>query len=86
MRFYERIQGYHLQLTKESPKCFDHVQAEVGSMAFLVSTQSIVEAIEIPLSGEEWLKGMDFDLVAFKDFLKEKDSKRYGSSVLRSYL
>jgi len=38
MRFCERIQGYHLQLTKEFSKDFDGVIAKVGSLTFLVST------------------------------------------------
>ena len=82
--FCEKIQGYHLQLTKEFASGFDGVQAKVGSLNFPVSTQPIVEATEIPLSGEEWFKGMDFDLVDFKDFLKPTHQKGYGSVVPRS--
>lgn len=86
MRFCERIQGYHLQLTKEFSRGFEGVQEKVGSMTFPISSQSIVEATEIPLSGNELFKGMDFDLVGFKDFLKSKHRKGYGSYVPRSYL
>jgi len=86
MRFCERIQGYHLQFTKEFAKGFDGVKAKVGSLPFSVSSQTIYEATDIPLGGEEWFKGMDFDWVAFQYFLKPKHRKVYGSYVPRSYL
>lgn len=72
MRFCEKIQGYHLQLTKEFAKSFDGLQAKVGTLTFPVATQSIAEATEIPLNGEQWFKGMEFDLIHFKDFFKPK--------------
>lgn len=86
MRFCQKIQGYHLQLTKEFGRYFYGVQAKVGSLDFPVSSQSIAEDTETSLIGEEWFKGMQFDLIYFKDSLKPKHWREYGSDVLRSYL
>jgi len=53
LRFCERIQGYHVQLTKEFSRSFDGLQAKVGTLIFLVSSQSILSATDIDLNGEE---------------------------------
>lgn len=50
-------------------------------MTFLISTQSITEATEIHFSGEEWFKGMDIDLVDFKDFFKTK----HGNTMVHMF-
>ena len=86
MRFCETIQGYHLQLTKEFAKGFDGVKEKLGSLTFPISSQTISEPTEIPLGGEEWFKGMEFNLDNFEDFLKPKHWKRYGYVVPRSHL
>lgn len=87
MRFCENIQGYNLQLTKDFAKSFDGLEAKIGTLTFPVIEVTIKVAIEIPLHGEQWFKGMPLDIIHYRDFLKhEHIDKEYGAIVPKEYL
>lgn len=87
IRFCEKIQGYNAQLTKEFVMSFDGLEAKVGALTFPVIEVKIAIAMEIPLQGEQWFKGMPLDIAHYKDFLElEYRDKEHGAIVPKEYL
>jgi hypothetical protein len=87
MRFYEKIQGYNMQLTKDFSLNFNGVQTTIVDVTFPVSEETIVAATEIPIQGEKWFKGMPLDPIFYTDFLKPKYRKqKFGATIPREYV
>ena len=70
MSFFQRIQGFHQQVTKDFALHFDGTKTKVGDLEFVVAPQTISAATEIPCTGMEWFKGTKFDLTHCSSFLK----------------
>jgi hypothetical protein len=84
IRFSEKLQGYNMQVEKESALNFNGIGAMVGDMQFQVSKDTIIFAIEILVHGEQWFKGMQLDLVCNHEFLKPKfRNTDFGATIPR---
>ena len=70
MIFFQKIQAFNQQVTKDFALHFDGVKTKVGDLEFVVTPQTISTATRIPCTGMEWFKGMKFDLTHCSSFLK----------------
>jgi hypothetical protein len=87
MRFYERVQGYNLQLTKQFSLIFNGVSTTIVGVTFLVSEETISATTEILIQGENWFKGIPLDPLFYIDFLKPKYRKKnIGATIPREYV
>jgi hypothetical protein len=70
MSFYEKVQGYNVQLTKQFSLNFNGFSRTIARITFPVSEETISTATDIPMQGEKWFKGMPLDPSFYIDFLK----------------
>ena len=72
MRFYQKLQGYHAQVSKDFVLNFFATNSEVVILSLKVSPKNIAQATKIPRSGEEWFKATKFKLHNWDEFLKQE--------------
>ena len=58
--FYEKLQGYHSQVTMLFIKKYRDERVQLQSLTVRVNEDSIAEAIDIPAQGGKWFKQQDF--------------------------
>ena len=76
MNFFQKIQGFNQQVTKDFALHFDGIKTNVGDLEFVVTPHSISVATRIPYTNMEWFKGMKFDLSHCSSF-SNFSSKRW---------
>ena len=52
MRFYQKLQGFHIQISKEFATNFIGTTSELRMLNFVVSPEIIAQPIEIPRKGK----------------------------------
>jgi hypothetical protein len=72
LRFCQKLQGFHAQITKDFTLNFTGIGTKVGILSLNVSPDTISHATEIPRSGETWFKVQKFQLQNCDEFLKEE--------------
>lgn len=68
-RFYEKLQGGHMQVTKGFAYNFTGLNSKVGVFELTISPEVISAVIEIPRGHERWFKNFKFDMNPCKEFL-----------------
>jgi len=59
----------------------------ISHITFQVSEERVAIAIEIPVQGEKWFKGMPLDPVFYTIFLKPKyKKKKFGANIPREFI
>jgi len=64
--FCEKLQGGHMQITKEFALNFTGMNSKVGVLELLVTLEAISTIIEIPRGEETWFKNFKFDMIPCK--------------------
>ena len=70
LKFIEKFDGFHKEITKSSVGYFDGTEVENGDIKFTVTETFIVEATELPRVGERWFKNKEFHSESWKFVLK----------------
>ena len=87
MRFCQKLQGFHAQVSKYFAVSFVGIASKVGVLSFVVSPKTISLSTEILRMGEEWLKSSMFKLQNYDEFVKpEHIGVDMTSGIPRSYL
>ena len=87
MIFFQKLQGYHAQFSKDFAVNFVGTASKVGVLSFVVSPKTISQATKIPRTGEEWFKATKFKLHNCYEFLKlEHIRVDMTSGIPRSFL
>ena len=55
-KFFQKKQGFHLQVAEAFALSFDGSKAVIGKEEFLIDETLITEVIELPSIGEKWFK------------------------------
>lgn len=69
-RFCEKLQGGHMQVTKEFAFNFKGLNSKVGVLELPISLEVISAVTEIPRGQDRWFKNFKFDMTPCKEFLK----------------
>jgi hypothetical protein len=87
MCFCERIQGYNAQLDEQFTLNFTGVSVTIAGITFRVMEEIMLAAMEIPLQGEKWFKGMPLYISCYMDFIKPKyQNWKIGADIPSEYL
>lgn len=70
MRFCQKLQGYHAQVSKDFAVIFFGTASKVGVLNFMVSPKTIAQEKKIPGTWEEWFKATKFKLQNCDEFPK----------------
>jgi hypothetical protein len=68
--FLRKFNGYNDAVTLQFALNFDGETAKVGGMEFRVTEEFIAEAVELPTSGQRWMKGQPVDKALYVKLLK----------------
>ena len=87
MRFCQKLQGFHTQISNEVATNFTGTTSKVGILNFSVSPKTIAQGIEIPRQGEECFKSTKFKLQNCDEFMKaEYVGNDIAVGIPRKYL
>ena len=70
LQFRQRLQGFHLQVSKDFSNSFIGTTSKVGILNLIVTPESISTATGIPRGEEQWFKGIKFTMQDYKEFIK----------------
>lgn len=70
LRFCEKLQGCHTQVSKEFSLHFSVTTTKVGMINMPVTPEIIDDVTEIPRGQKYWFKGFRFDMEPCKEFMK----------------
>lgn len=86
-RFCEKLQGGHMQVTKEFSLNFTGLNSKVGVLELPISLEVISTVTKIPRGQERWFKNLKFDMNPCKEFLRpEFIDSDLNKSVPRSFV
>ena len=86
-RFYEKLQGGHVQVTKDFAFNFTGLNSRVGVLEIPISLEVISAVTEIPRGQERWFKKFKLEMAPCQEFLKPKFiASDFTKSVPRSYV
>ena len=68
-RFFERIEGYHIEVSYKFAQCLDKDVVTFDNLNFKLTRELLVEATGIPDEGEYWFKKVPFTFDAHKYLL-----------------
>ena len=60
LQFFPRLQGCHVQVSKEFSISFNVTTSKVGMLNLTVTPETIAATTGIPRGGEQWFKGFKF--------------------------
>ena len=87
LQFCQRLQGCHVQVSKEFAIGFNGTTSKVGMLNLTVTLETIVSATGIPIGGEQWFKGFKFTMQDCKEFIKPEHSEiDLTNAIPRSYM
>jgi hypothetical protein len=76
--FLRKFNGYNDAITLQFALHFDGETAKVGGLEFRVTEEFIAEAVELPTTGQRWMKGQPVDKELCVKLLKPSTGTRNG--------
>ena len=86
LHFFQRLQGCHVQVSKEFALNFNGITTKVGMLNLTITPETIVAATGIPRGEEKWVRGFKFNMQECKEFIKPENSEvDLTNAIPRSY-
>ena len=88
LKFIEKFNGFHKEVTKSFARAFDGINVEIGDIKFTVTKSFIAKATELPRIGEKWFKNRGIESEEWKFFIKKPsmDTTIFKKDILSTTL
>ena len=87
LQLCRRLQGFHLQVSKDFSASFNGKASKVGIMNLTVTPETISTATGNPRGGEQWFDIIKFTMQDCKEFIKQEHSEiDMTNAIPRSFM